>query len=720
MLVDQETSLSRLNALAAAFGIEPSFTDARGDVQTTSDVAKRALLAAFGAPANDEAAAQRALDQLHREDWLRPLPPAVVTTAQSDITIAIVLPADTGDVRWRIVLEDASERLGNVPFASLRRLEASSIDAHPMERRELVLTASLPHGYHQLRIEGADAEMALIVAPARCVLPDALVEKKAWGLAVQLYLLRSRRNWGIGDYSDLRGLVELTAAHGADVVGLNPLHALFLDEPEHVSPYSPASRLLLNVLNIDVTAIPEFAACKEAQALFASAGFQVELEASRAANFVRYAAVADSKLPVLRLVFASVDESSVRYAAFEQFMRLGGVPLQRATLFQALRSHFSSGDPDRSDWRAWPPEYRDSDSDDVARFGRENRDELRFLAWLQWICDEQLAAAAAAARATHMRIGLYRDLAVGADPNGAEIWANAEAVVQTASIGAPPDIYNPPGQNWGLPPFHPRALRAEGYRSFIDLVRANMRHAGAIRIDHVMALQHLYLIPHGHEPGDGAYVGYPLDDLVGILALESSRHNCLVIGEDLGTVPAGFRERMDAANILSYRVLFFETDPVDGSFVAPERYPERAVAVVGSHDLPTLRAWMDGTDIDLRARLGLLREAEATDQREARGRARAALLAALRKCHLLTLSDETNYGAVLVSVHAFLARSNAVLAIAQIDDVSGESDPVNVPTTNEQYPNWRRRISATVEELAVDGRLDSIAATFAKAGRGHD
>ena len=447
--------MSALDALAAAFGIEASFTDARGDVRTASDAAKRALLAAFGAPAEDEAAAETALEQLQREEWLRPLPPAVVTSAKSDITIPIALPAETGDVCWRIVLEDGSERSGSVPFAQLRRLEARSIDERRMERRALVPAAALPHGYHHLRIEGTEAETALIVTPEQCVLPDALVEKKAWGLAVQLYLLRSQRNWGIGDYGDLRELVELTAALGADVVGLNPLHALFIDDPEHVSPYSPASRLLLNVLNIDAGAIPEFAGCAAAQALVASAEFQAELETNRAATHVRYAAVADAKLRVLRLVFACVEQSGERCAAFERFIRDGGAPLERALLFQALRSHFAGGAPRGSEWRTWPAEYRDPGSDDVARFASENRDELRFLAWLQWICDEQLGAAAGAAEAAGMRIGLYRDLAVGADPNGAEVWANADAVVQTASVGAPPDIYNPPGQNWGLPPFHP-------------------------------------------------------------------------------------------------------------------------------------------------------------------------------------------------------------------------------------------------------------------------
>jgi 4-alpha-glucanotransferase len=319
-----------------------------------------------------------------------------------------------------------------------------------------------------------------------------------------------------------------------------------------------------------------------------------------------------------------------------------------------------------------------------------------------------------------MRIGLYRDLAVGADPNGAEIWSNASAVVQGASVGAPPDIYNAAGQNWGLPPFHPLALRAEAYRSFIELIRANMRHAGAIRIDHVMALQHLYLIPNGSDPCDGAYVSYPLADLAGIIALESARSGCLVIGEDLGTVPEGFRERMDAANILSYRVLFFETEPRTGAFIPPQRYPERSLAVVGSHDLPTLRAWWGGLDLTLKERLGLLGGAAAAEQRAERAKQRDGLLAALRAEQLLPLRDQPDDDAVFAAAHAFLARSASVIVMAQLDDVTGERTPVNMPATTDEHPNWRRRLAFDLEEFATDKRFTMLAQTCAAAGRGHE
>ena len=310
--------------------------------------------------------------------------------------------------------------------------------------------------------------------------------------------------------------------------------------------------------------------------------------------------------------------------------------MRRNCLFLALREHFAGRDPDQADWHAWPEPYRDPASPAVRRFADENRERLEFFAWLQWIADDQLGAAAAAARERGMAVGLYRDLAVGADRAGAETWVNEAAVVSGAQVGAPPDIFNPAGQDWGLPPFHPRALREEAYRSFVELVRANMRHAGGLRIDHVMGLQHLYWVPQGRKPPEGAYVRYPLDDLVGILALESHRHRCLVVGEDLGTVPEGFRERMAEANILSYRVLFFEQDIETGAFDPPQAYPPLALAVVGSHDLPTLRGWWEGRDLDLKERLGLFPDAdEARRQRETRERDKRQLVTALRREGLL-------------------------------------------------------------------------------------
>lgn len=439
--------------------------------------------------------------------------------------------------------------------------------------------------------------------------------------------------------------------------------------------------------------------------------FQRKLTSCREASLVDYKEVAALKLEVLRLLFASFDrqEDQLDKADLEDFHEERRDLLNRACLFQALRQHFTEKDPELSDCRRWPEEYRSFDAPGVARFSEEHPDLLRFHLWLQWIADRQLERAAGAAEP--MEMGIYRDLAVGTHPSGAEVWSHPATLVSNAQVGAPPDIWNPAGQNWGLPPFHPQALRAEGYRSFIDLIRANMRYAGGLRIDHVMALMHLYWIPEGSEPKDGAYVRYPMEDIVGILALESHRQACLVVGEDLGTVPEGFRERMADANILSYRVLFFERER-DG-FIPPDEYPPLSLSVASSHDLPTLHGWWKGSDLDLKERLHLFPTGSGCKEaRETRASDREDLVRALDTEGLLPAAEGIDAERFSEAAHRYLARSRSLLTLVQIDDLTLEIDQVNVPATTGENPNWRRRLSADLDAIASDPRLAKVADIF--------
>jgi malto-oligosyltrehalose trehalohydrolase/4-alpha-glucanotransferase len=719
--VRHEADTSALDELVERMGIEPQFRNAKGETIRTSSDTKRNLLAALGIEAAEELQIRAVLDQLDRAEWLRPLPVIKVLHLDSQpLSIELILPADTRETTWRLTLEDGAERSGHTAFKQLELVDGRNFEETVLERRRLLLEGDLPWGYHRLAIEPGIASMTLVVTPGRCWLPPALVEgRRLWGMAAQLYLLRSETDWGIGDFGDLRRLAELAAEQGADVIGLNPLHAMFPDDPEHASPYSPASRFLLNILNIDVTTVQELLDCPEMRDLIASEAFGQNVSACRAKHLVDYAQVTAIKLSVLEKLFNTCRGAAEpsRWRAFEAFRREQGETLERNCLFLALREHFAKQDPSHADWHTWREEYRDPASPAVARFAAENGHRVDFFAWLQWVADEQLGAAAKTAKDLGMAIGLYRDLAVGADRAGAETWADSAAVVSAAQVGAPPDIYNPAGQNWGLPPFHPHALREEKYRSFIQLVRANMRHAGGLRIDHAMGLQHLYWVPQGQEPSAGAYVRYPIEDLIGILALESHRHKCLVVGEDLGTVPEGFRERMAKANILSYRVLFFEQEET-GAFLPPSAYPALALAVVGSHDLPTLRGWWEGHDLDLKERLGLFPEpGEASRQRQMRDRDRMQLIKVLRHEGLLPGDREPDVPTLARAAHAFLARSPSVLAMAQIDDLTDEVDPVNIPATSDEHPNWRRRLSMTLEELSVRPRFIDIAEIF-RAERG--
>jgi 4-alpha-glucanotransferase len=701
--------MSALDRLAVRMGIEGQFQNAAGEIQRTSGETKRRLLGAMGADVRGEAEARAELAAREREDWSRPLPPVLVAReSERRIAVPITLPAGAGALTWSLREESGAVRQGTLPFGNFEPIDDYRLDGLAMERRHLVIEAPSAIGYHQLHVEtseGASADMALIFAPQSCHVPDGLADDRPiWGISAQLYLLRSDRNWGIGDFTDLKSLVEIAADLRASIIGLNPLHTMFLDRPEHASPYSPASRLFLNVLYIDVTALPEWSGSDRPPP---------EVSACRETARVDYEAVARLKLPVLERLFRRFVDGADRHrrAAFGAFRQQRGEALQRLCHYKALREYFAAKDQG-ADWRHWPEDYRDPGSSAVTRFAETNRERIDFFAWMQWVADEQLAAAAETARSRRMAVGLYRDLAVGADMGGAETWSSPGVVVSSAHVGAPPDLHNPAGQDWGLPPFNPQALRREAYAGFIDLVRANMRHAGGLRIDHVMAIQHLYWIPEGRPPSEGAYVSYPLDDLTGILALESQRHRCVVVGEDLGTVPEGFRERMEAAGILSYRVLAFEQQ--DGHFIPPAKYPALALAAAGSHDLATLRGWWEERDIDLKERHGLYSgEAEAKRQREQRVSDRAALVEALQDAGLrlpdgfdacsgyrLELND---------AVHEFLARTRAGIAMVQLDDLTDEFDQVNLPATTDEHPNWRRKQSLSLEEIAASRRIRVIA-----------
>jgi len=504
---------------------------------------------------------------------------------------------------------------------------------------------------------------------------------------------------------------------GAGAIGLNPLHALFLDEPERASPYSPSSRLFLNALYLDVEAIDDFRDCDEAQALVRSADFQRRLRGLRDAPLVDYAGVAACKRPVLELLFGSFSRrhldraGDARGESFRAFRRDRGPPLRRQAAFEALRETLSRDDAPRRYWRRWPAEYRDPTSGAVAAFVDANRPLVEFFEYLQWQADLQLGRCAAAARAAAMPIGLYRDLAVGADDGGGDSWASQAMLAGGVVVGAPPDQWNINGQKWGFPPFDPAALRERGYAPLIEVLRANMRHAGALRIDHILGFMRLFWIPANAPAADGAYVRYRFDEIVGILALESVRNRCLVIGEDLGTVPEGFRAALQDSGILSYRLLYFEQEP-DGAFRAPSAYPTDALVAVGTHDLATLPAYWTGQDIVLRSRLGIYPSAEMSEADvRLRETQRGNLAAALRREARLP-GEAVPEAAPVEAAYRYLARTPARLLMVHFEDALGQTDQINVPATQDEYPNWRHKLSANLDAVFADDRVQRLAAAL--------
>ncbi len=713
--------------LAEHVGIEPQCTDALGQTREASEETLLALIGAFGLRP-DSVPPEAGIGNGNRARPFGLGPTHIVHAEEPHPALMVRLPPGARDIAWSCRLEHGEERSG----------AAAPAQAAEQGMFSLPLPAELPLGYHRLAISAAGiaAEIGLIVAPPRCWLPPQLEPgARSWGLTCQLYGLRSARNWGIGDLTDLAELARAAGGCGAATLGLNPLHARFAAEPLHVSPYSPSSRTRLDYLAIDPTAVPGFAEDETVRALMAGEWFAATRGAARAAALVDYGAVAACKRPVLEALFARFGKVELGAGgaartelgrSFRQFQQRAGQALSDFAVFEALHEHHCRAGLGFS-WRHWPLPMRNPRSDKVAEFAAAHRERVELFEFLQWEADRQLATAAAAGRADGLTIGLYRDLAVGADPSGAEAWADQELVVPSASIGAPPDALSRAGQDWGLAPVNPLILRHQGFAPFIACLRANMRHAGILRIDHVMSLSRLYWIPNGMKATEGCYVNYPFDDLLRLVALESTRHSCAVIGEDLGTVPPGFRETTHAAQMLSYRVMAFERH-ADGRFVRPPEYPALAAASAATHDLATLEGFWLGRDIAWRRRLALYPDpaAEKADS-DGRRRDRRLLLDALIGEGLLAGDcidrflpeiGEPHYSAELGdAILRYLAGSRARLMLLQLEDLVGESEQANLPGTTDGHPNWRRRLGRTLDEIAGSAALRRTAQLIERARR---
>ena len=560
---------------------------------------------------------------------------------------------------------------------------------------------------------------------ALAYLPPALVAGRAWGFGVNLYALRSQRNWGIGDFTDLCRFVRYARAAGADTVGINPVHALHYTLPEAASPYSPTSRYFLNPLYIDVEAVPEYRnSSTEATTLrerIASPAFARMLGELRSTATVAYGRVAAAKYPAFEALHGIFQNaSSERRAAFDDFCERRGRRLERYATYEALGERFAREGDGARGWREWPAGYRDAGGPDVHAWAARNSQRVTYFKYLQWIANEQLAAASSEARS--LAIGLYLDVAVGVDVDSADVWSDPSAYVLEETIGAPPDELGPLGQNWGLPPLDPGAMLSDDGATFAELLRSNMQHAGALRLDHAMALMRLFRIPRGKLAGSGAYVPYPFDELLAIAARESVWARCLIVGEDLGTVPEGFRERMEREAILSYRVLLFEREP-DGRFRPPAAYPELSLATGTTHDVPTLAGWSIGRDVEARERAGMLSREAADAALAKRHRDVSLLLETLNRHGELgagagdrlerTIAaralERSAYAPLIRAAHRYLAASRSRLVLVQLDDAQCELEQVNLPGTSAEYPNWRRKSALDLDGIAGDADVAALA-----------
>jgi len=714
-----------IERLARLRGIGDAYHDYRGELKVFTLGTKAGILRAMGCAVDDPAALAAQLSQTEVARWRKFLPPvAAARGARIGVDINVTGREFGSTLVWTVHLENGSRRDGGISTADCPEIWRGEVEGSWITRRRLELPLDLPFGYHELevKIAGGSADSCrLILSPPQCYEPAPVAAgRRLWGVAVQLYTLRSRDNWGIGDFDDLKRLIRWVAAQGAGFIGLNPLHALAPSDPERASPYSASSRHFLNVLYIAVAAVPEFRDCPAARERFGDPSIIKRVSELRACEHVDYRGVADLKFEILALLYGDFCDrhlatGSERAGHFLAFVADGGRLLQMHARFDALDRYFRATLGVASGWLNWPQEFRDVNGSAAAQFAAEHPKEVEFHVYLQWLAHEQLCGAQALTRELGMPIGLYGDYAVGANPSGSETWVDQDSYRMGAEIGAPPDPLALKGQGWGIPPQDPQQMQARRLQGFVRLIRNNMRCYGALRLDHVMALFRLWWVPCGFPPTEGAYVHYPLQQLLTVLSLESARSACLVVGEDLGVVPDEMRQAMPEFGLYHYKVLLFEKS--EGRFRRPDEYPRRALATVTTHDMPTLRGYWEGHDIELRRRLNLYPSAEVlNDVMRERERDRESLLAALREQGLMPARPATAaepFTADLAqALHLYLARSTTMLAALQIEDLLGMADPVNVPGTDREYPNWRRKLSADVEDMAacadIAGRLAEI------------
>ena len=705
-----------LDRLASAAGIAPEWWDVSGRRTIVSDDTRLALLKAMRFPATTEGEARDSLRRLSREGDRRALPHALVLRRDEPAIVPLEIEPGLGRRPLWLVVEQEDGESRHIRYGmedgNLRDFTGS--DGLPARQR-LVDLPMLPEGRHRIwREDAPDTVCHLTVAPRRCFLFDAISGgAKRFGIAAQLYALRRHGDQGIGDFTTLAMLAAAAGQERAATVGINPLHMMFPDQRERASPYHPSDRRFLDPIYLDIAnngANPGVEAMRPlGRNETVHSGF------ARANDQVAYTEVWTAKLAALECQFSEFTASERTdpsiAAGFQRFIHDSGPDLQRFATFQAI-SETRPGEA----WHRWPEGLRSPVTKATESFAMAHAERVRFHQYLQFLADRQFSAAAATASSSGLELGLFRDLAVGAAPDGAESWARSEDLAKGAWIGAPPDPFAAGGQNWYLPPPLPLQFQNNGYASFAALIAANMRHAGVLRIDHAMGLSRLFWIPDGGAGADGAYVTYPFADLVGQVALESTRARCMVVGEDLGTVPDGFRDVMTEANILSYRVLLLERE--GRRFRPAASYPARAVACVTTHDLPPLAGWWEGADLQERSALGLLPiDVDADETREAE---RVALTEALVEegCLAPPETGPPPIEAIIEGVHEFIASTPADLMLIQVEELADMRVGVNLPGTNTERPNWRLRVPVPVETLLTSPEARKILKSVRARNRG--
>ncbi|MGH9613062.1 MAG: 4-alpha-glucanotransferase [Bryobacteraceae bacterium] len=720
-----------LDRTSGAYGIEPEYWDIWGRHHVASGAIRKSILASLGVDTGnletlDNAASSRALS-----DWAGLLPPTIVIGesefASSGVPISVPASLAIGCASFILTWEDGSSSSISVDLERLPVSGEAIFDSRCFIGKRVIFPEAPRLGYHTLSVRIASAEGSLqaqtrlIVAPDRAYQPDWLrAGGRAAGIGISLYGLRSTRNWGCGDTTDLEMFCDWAAGLGVDFVALNTLHAIPNRQPYNTSPYLPNCAFYRNLIYLDIERIEEFQSSRAVQRLLREPGIQSEIAALRASETVEYERVQHVKLLFLKLLFREFlrewKRGAPRSHAFVDYAAAEGDLLGKYALHEAIWETIHRRDNTVWNWHSWPEPFRDPDSPETHAFAQAHPNRILFFKYIQWQLDLQLAHAQKHALDCGMRIGLYHDLALATDRFGADLWAHRPFYASGASVGAPPDDFSPNGQDWGFPPPNSERHFQDGYRLFADSIRQASRHGGALRIDHVMRFFRLYWIPEGLDAATGAYIRDRYEDLIRVLALESVRNRTIVIGEDLGTVPDFVRETLGAFGIFSYRLFYFEQD-ASKQFRPPDAYPRQALVSAATHDLPTLAGFWRNRDIEARRAAGLLPGGPPYDGALAdRVREKQKILDLLFRLDLVPsfLPREAAQipeltGELHSAIVGFLASTPSQLLLLNQEDLFKDPDQQNLPGSTSEYPNWRHKMRFLVEELGQKPASDFAA-----------
>lgn len=692
-----------LKLLADKLGIATHFCDA-GMARRAYDVSEdlvRFFCAQFGYKADTPEQIAASLQKIEDRKWRKGVE-SIYVLRRSNLHFDVYLKkAEAGKFRLRMSKKDEKKPL-EVTYAICQSKETKTIGRSELQKFEVAITSDLDYGYYdfELQGEGEIYRSVLACVPEKCYSDEAVESGRLWGFAVQLYAMKSRRNWGVGDFTDLKNLVQLCAETGADIIGLNPLNVLFHDFPENASPYSSINRLFLNPIYIDPTEVPDF---KWAD----FPNLQADIDKAKSSELIDYIATYRLKMHIMERLYAGIDRKSAYGKQFEAFKKEKGWELEMLATYQALYHEQS-----QKVWggcAVWEKNLQNPHSLQVAQFKKEHAGEIEFFEYLQFEADRQLQEVYREIKKCGLKIGLYRDLPVGVCKDSAEFWADRPVFVSKAGAGAPPDAFFPCGQKWCLGAFNPFELKDRAYEPFIKILRANMSCAGALRIDHVMGLMRLFMIPD--EGDEGTYIYYNFDDMLGILALESYRHQCVVIGESIGNVPDGFLEKLKENRIYAISVLWSERwNGGYGDFKMPRDYPQDAFVSVGTHDMPPLKMWWFGYEIELMHRLKMYSDQDRLSAYKRREADRKMLLAAM-DFNKVWPQDKTRGGDYLYgenypegleeAAHKLLAESKSKVVLLQLEDIFQSEVLQNLPGTDfDKYPNWYHRLPVDLEDVA--------------------